>query len=157
MKNVQKHLLDLAILSAPQTGGAMSGAAAAATLIADMVAAGQKTAALTLPNGDEVKGTLVTPQTVAIDEARLKAALGSKMWPKVTKAVLDKDALEAQVAVGNIDANVVAGCSTLKDIKASVRVSGTYSAEEAVEVAKTVSIRDAKGRVKPAAKRIIKS
>ena len=156
MKKVQKALLDLALLKAQQKALGTQIIDAEKAVIDAMRATGQKTVSATLGSGDTVNGTLVEPQSVVIDEDRLKGVLGPKMWGKVTKAVLDKGALEARVAVGDIDANIVAGCSTLKDIKPSVRISGSYTPTDVDETIRAVAITDEAGRVKPAAKRLVK-
>lgn len=151
---VTKNLLDLALLKNRAKEIAHDIGEAESRLIESMHKAGQKTTSVSLPSGDTVKGTLVEPQTVVIDEDRLKKALGAKQWAKVTKTVLDKVKLEAAVALGDIDTPTIASVSTIKDIKPSVRVSGTFAPAEAEQVKSQVSIRDASGKVKPAAKRL---
>lgn len=120
-----------------------------------LVAAGKKSTSITLADtGDQIKGTLVAVQRVVYDEERLKKALGSKVWPKVVKEVLDKEKLEANIVAGVIDAVTVASCTEVKDNKPYVKISGSYSPQAAVSSA--VSIVDDKGNTKPAAKRVKK-
>jgi hypothetical protein len=155
-RSVQVELLELAAAKAAAKEAAQRVVASEARLIEAMHKAGQKTVSAVLADGEAVKGTLVEPQSVVIDEERLKKAVGASMWKKVTKTVLDKTKLEAAVAIGEIDQNTVAAVSTLKDIKASVRVSGTFNPAEVAKTLAEVTIRDASGRVKPAAKRLVK-
>lgn len=160
MRDVQKGLLDLAVAKAEAKVAAEKVALAERTLIDRLHNAGQKTVSVVLTNGDAVKGTLVEPQTVTIDEDALKKRLGATLWKKVTKTVLDKAKLEAAVSIGEIKQTTVAEVSTIKDIKPSVRVSGTYAPEDAQEtlddiIAGKVTITDSTGKVKPAvAKRV---
>lgn len=58
-----------------------------------------------------VKGTLVEPVRIVIPEEKLKKAIGAAKWKIVTKSVLDKKLLEANIVNGNIDPNVVASVS----------------------------------------------
>lgn len=122
-------------------------------LVQAMRAVGQKTATVSLPDEQAIKGTLVEGTRITIDEARLKQALDAKMWKKITKEVLDTTKLEAAVALNEVDANVVAACSTEKDVKPYVKISGTFN-EQAAKAAAEVSIRDTTGKVKPAARRV---
>lgn len=62
--------------------------------------------------GRQVKATKVEPVRTTIDEASLKRALGEKSWMKVSTRILDKKKLEAFIATGEIDAMVVAECTT---------------------------------------------
>jgi len=96
-------------------------------IIASLNRKGQKTVSTKI-NGAEVKGTIVAPQRVVIDEQKVRNALDAKMWRKVTRLVLDKDKLEAAVAIGDVDANVVAQCSEIKDTKPYVKVTGDLQA-----------------------------
>lgn len=91
-------------------------------VIDGLKAAGQKS--VSANNGDLV-GTLVEGSVIEIDPEGLKKALGPAMWKKVTKQVLDKEKLEAHIAIGDVDANVVAGVSKEKDRKPYVKVTGT--------------------------------
>jgi len=78
----------------------------------------------TLPTGETVKGTLVQGTRVVIDGERLQKQLTASQWKKVTTNTLDNRKLEAAVAIGVIDANVVAAVSTVNDVKPYVKVSG---------------------------------
>ena len=62
-------------------------------------------------DGMKVTGTLVEPERVKIDEERLKKAVGTEVWNRITSRTLDKKKLEALLALGEIDPNVVASCS----------------------------------------------
>ena len=70
-----------------------------------------QTSISTQVDGLKVTGSLVESITTSIDEERLKKALGSALWSKVTKKVLDKDKLEALMQSGQVDAYLVAQCS----------------------------------------------
>lgn len=62
-------------------------------------------------DGFRVTGTLVEPERIKIDEERLKKAVGAEVWNRISTKTLDKKKLEALLALGEIDANVVASCS----------------------------------------------
>jgi hypothetical protein len=62
--------------------------------------------------GRQVKATKVEPVRTTIDENSLKRALGEKAWMKVSTRILDKKKLEAYIATGEVDAMVVAECTT---------------------------------------------
>ena len=73
--------------------------------------------------GTEAKGTLIEGTRIVIDEAALKKRLGAGMWDKITKQVIDKEKLEARIAVGDIPATAVAVCSEEFPNKPYVRVT----------------------------------
>lgn len=75
-----------------------------------------------------VKVTIVEPSRIVIDENRLKRSLGARMWAKVTRTVLDRRLLDACIAVGDVDANVVANCSDEVPSKPYVRTVETDQA-----------------------------
>ena len=50
--------------------------------------------------------------SIVINETQLKKALGTKMWANITTLSLDKKKLEAFIASEEIDATVVAKCSS---------------------------------------------
>lgn len=159
LNEVQQALIELALMKKHRDVAAERYALAEKRAIDALKAAGQKTVSAVFPDGETVKGTLVQPQRVIIDEERLKKALPAPKWKKVVKEVLDKDKLEAAVALGEIDTNIVAGVSSVVDSKASVRLSGDatlVALEEQVAENKAVTIRDSTGRVKPAAKGRVK-
>lgn len=72
---------------------------------------------------DDVTGTVVRGSRVVIDEARLKKELGAPLWKQCVKEVLDKGKLEANVATGKVDKNIVAQCSEVLDNKPFVKLS----------------------------------
>jgi hypothetical protein len=115
--------------------------------------AGFKTLDLPLHDGGDIRGTLVEGQRTKIDDAGLLVVLSPEQVEKVTKRVFDKDLLEAAVAVGVIDADLVAAHSTIVDVKPYVKITGSFTPETA-EVAAQVAIRDAAGQSKPAARRV---
>lgn len=53
--------------------------------------------------GYRIKTTRVQQERLHFHEAGLKKTLGSKMWNKVTKRVLDQDKLVARIQSGDID------------------------------------------------------
>lgn len=63
-------------------------------------------------DGRNVRATKVEAVRTTIDEKSLKHSLGEKLWLKVSTRVLDKKKLEAFIATGEVDAMVVAECST---------------------------------------------
>jgi len=72
---------------------------------------------------NSVTGTLVTSETLTINEDGLAKALGAKVWAKCTKRVLDKKKLEALITTGEINAVVVAANSSENARKPYVRIS----------------------------------
>lgn len=148
------NLLRYAVAKKVAKKAAESQSKAEADLISAMRAAGQETVSATLDSGANVKGTLVEGETVSYDFDRLKKQLTPAQWKKITVDVVDKTLLEAEVTVGNIDANVVAACSEVKPRKAFVKVSGdSFDDDEANAAARDVSLT-ANGRTKPAARRV---
>lgn len=77
--------------------------------------------------------TAVTPEDRAvINEDRLKKKLGSAMWNKVTKRVLDRAKLEQQVAAEVIDPVVIAECSEMKPSTPYAKVTRKAAAQPVV-------------------------
>lgn len=116
--------------------------AAAAILIQELKAHGQKTVR-SESDGEAITGTLVEGVRIVIDEKRLKNQLGTGMWTKVRKEVLDKDKLEARIKLGDIDPVVVAACSEEHHNKPYVKVT-------------TKATRVTKGRAQSSAARRVK-
>lgn len=59
----------------------------------------------------DATATLVEPSRVQVDEDRLKRALGSDVWRRVSTPKLDRDKLEQAINSGEVDASIVAECS----------------------------------------------
>lgn len=95
-----------------------------------------------------IKGTLVEGTTLTLDEEGLKAALPTATWNKITRQVLDKELLEANIVTGKIDADLVASFTEEKPRKPYVRVSGDLITQPDPRV--TVGAR-AKAKAKVAA------
>lgn len=57
---------------------------------------------------DTITATVIRGSRLIIDEDRLKKQLGATIWNKITQKVLDKQRLEAAIALGDIDPNTVA-------------------------------------------------
>ena len=72
---------------------------------------------------NSITGTLVTSETLSINEDGLAKALGAKVWAKCTKRVLDKKKLEALITTGEVNAVVVAANSSETARKPYVRIS----------------------------------
>lgn len=70
-----------------------------------------------IDGADKITVTKVEGTRIVIDEPKLKKSLGAAVWNRITKAVLDKEKLENEVAVGHIDPNVVAAASEEKPVK----------------------------------------
>jgi hypothetical protein len=70
-----------------------------------------------------VTATIVRGTRITIDPDRLKRELGASMWGKVTRPQLDKELLEARIAVGEVDPTVVGTCSQEAPVKPYVRFS----------------------------------
>lgn len=106
-------------------------------------------------NNGDLRGTLVEGTTITIDADGLKKVLTAAQWKKVTKQVLDKERLEAEITVGNIDANTVAAVSTEKDSKPYIRVSGTFRSKKNKPATpkQGVTTKNSSGGTKPAAKK----
>lgn len=65
-------------------------------------------------NGKAVQATLVEGERLVIDEDLLLTKLNGKQIAKITKAVVDRELLEAAVKLGDISADLVASCSEMK-------------------------------------------
>lgn len=111
-----------------------------ARIITALEKKGQKSLVV-MEGANKVSGTLVAPQRVTVDEERLRKALTAKDWKTITRLVLDKTLLEAAVAVNQIDANVVAQCSDVKDTKPYIKVSGDVRAIGTAPAAKKRAVR----------------
>lgn len=79
---------------------------------------GQRSATTTTDEGIVISVVKKQASKLVIDEARLKKALGSKVWNKVTKRVLDDQKLESAVATGDISPVTVSKCSEVHKNKA---------------------------------------
>jgi hypothetical protein len=155
--SIQTLLIDLARIKALQDELAAEKANVQGQLSEALIQKGQKTLTATLDGGEQIIGTLVQAQRVTYDADRLKNALDARQWGKVTTQVLDKAKLEAAVVSQVVDANVVASCASVADNAPYIKVSGTYSPKALVDPPKgDVSVKDAQGREKPAAKRVRK-
>ncbi len=55
--------------------------------------------------------TMVSPTTLETDEEALKKKIGARNFNRITKVVIDKKLLEANIAAGYINPQVVADCS----------------------------------------------
>lgn len=95
-----------------------------AELEANLVA-GMKAKKVHTVTADDLKGTLVEATRIVIDDDILEKEVGPAMWKKITKPVLDKEKLEAYIATGQIDTDLVARCSIEKANKPYVRVTGS--------------------------------
>lgn len=133
MTDPRDLLIELAAVKAQQDMLATRKGEIEQNLVNALKSRGQSTVSTTLGSGATVKGTLVEGTRVTIDADRLKGALGAPLWKKVTKQVLDNEKLEAAVALGEVDPNVVAACSTEKDVKPYVRLSGKFSPTDVIE------------------------
>lgn len=58
--------------------------------------------------------TVKTRENLTIDEARLKKAIGARAFNRLCVSVLSEDKIEAAIQLGELDANVVAGCTNEK-------------------------------------------
>lgn len=153
MAQVDTLLAEAAMLKVQAEAATAQYDAKAAELVAAMQRDKVKDCFIPLHDGGEIKGTYVAPQRTKIDDTGLLTVLDDEQIAKVTKRVFDKDLLEAAVAVGVIDADTVAAHSTIVDVKPHVRITGKFTPETA-KVAAEVSIRDAAGKLKPAARRV---
>lgn len=73
-----------------------------------------------MPEGT-VKVSLVEVDRMILDEDALRARLGEDVWAGCTKEVLDKDLLEARIATGEIDADIVQQCAEWRPNKPFVK------------------------------------
>lgn len=55
--------------------------------------------------------TMVSPTTLETDQEALKKKIGVRNYNRITKVVIDKKLLEANIAAGYINPQVVADCS----------------------------------------------
>lgn len=74
-------------------------------------------------DGNSLSETLVQPESVVIDEDRLKRKIGAEAWKSVTKVVLDKKALEGKISAGAINLQAVASVSTTEEGTPYLRVT----------------------------------
>lgn len=81
-------------------------------LLDDMQKAGLRRVAGQLANGQRVKGTLVEPTHMVLDEAKLKRRLGAVLWNKITSRVLDRKKLDALISTGVIAPGTIAQVTT---------------------------------------------
>lgn len=56
--------------------------------------------------------SIKTREKMTIDEERLKKAIGAPAYNKLTSATLDEAKVEAAISLGELDPNVVAGCTS---------------------------------------------
>lgn len=75
------------------------------------------------PDGLTHTAKRVQGQRTSIDEGSLKKRVGARVWKTITTLVLDRKKLEAAIAAGDIDENIVASCSTTHDNKPYVRLT----------------------------------
>lgn len=81
--------------------------------IVDMIKSkGNRTMSTQDHNGVTITATVVESTSMAIDEARLKKAVGAAVWKKITTPRLDDKLLEQAIQAGEVDVNVVAQCTT---------------------------------------------
>jgi hypothetical protein len=71
------------------------------------------------------RATLVKSETVKVNEAGLKKAIGARVFNKLTKAVLDKKKLEEAVEAGAIDPVILAQNSQVVEGKPFIRLTET--------------------------------
>lgn len=100
-------------------------------------------------NDRNLRGTLVKGSTMVLDDEALKKTLGAKIWNKITKRVLDKEKLEAHIVTGEVDKHLVAQCTTEKDSKPYIRLSGTHVPQDPPKAAKKTTASAKKRVVKP--------
>lgn len=93
------------------------------SVISALDEAEQKTFRYKAPDGAAVTVTRVQVEKLIINEGTLHRALGAKMWPKVTKRVLDEEKLISLIALGEIDDVLVAKHSEKKKNKPFVRIA----------------------------------
>lgn len=152
----QADLIALAQIKAAQEALAREKVEVETRLIAALDSKGVKSVSTDV-DGDKVQGTLVRPERTTIHEDKLKQALDSKTWGKVTTQVLDKEKLEAAVAMGIVDPNVVAAASEVKATKPFVKLSGKVSDKTLLRDIGfsdgQVNIKDSAGHTKPAARK----
>ncbi len=76
-----------------------------------------------IDGADTVTATLVEVSRVVIDPQKLKKGLGASLWNKVTKRVPDKGLIEAGIAAGEVDPNIVAAASEEVPNRPHIRIS----------------------------------
>lgn len=152
----QDDLIALAQIKAAQEALAKEKLVVEERIVAALRAHGTKTVSTDV-DGERIQGTLVEPERTTIHEDKLKSALDTKQWNKVTSQVLDKEKLEAAVAMGIVDPNVVAAASEVKATKPFVKLSGKVSDKTLLNDIGfsdgQVNIKDSLGHTKPAARK----
>lgn len=70
-----------------------------------------------------ITGTLVAPESVRMDEAKLRKLVGAAAWKKVTTPVLDQKKLQKAIADGVVSIEDVSACSEVKHSAPYVRIT----------------------------------
>jgi hypothetical protein len=73
----------------------------------------QKSRSVTMDDGKVVTATVVKGETVATDYDMLAKRVGTRVWTKITKRVIDPSKLEEAVANEVVSANDIADVSTI--------------------------------------------
>jgi len=81
-------------------------------VLAAMLKRKDKTLVVDVEGNRTVKATLVQPTNTRLDAEKLEVALGEKTWLLVSTRVLDQKKLEARIATEEVDAGIVAECTT---------------------------------------------
>lgn len=73
--------------------------------------------------------TVVSAESLVYDEAKFKEAVGDK-WKDLTIAKIDKTKIQKAVMSGDLDAKIVADCTTVRKSTPFVRISTPDTGEE---------------------------
>lgn len=95
-------------------------ARAQSLLIAHLTANNESTI---LATGSGVKGTLVRPERVIYDEAKLKASLPPEIFDTLFVRSFSKELLERAVADGRVPVDTVVACAETKPVTPHLRLS----------------------------------
>ena len=66
---------------------------------------------------------MVQGTKVIIDDEQLKRDVGTTVWNRITRRVIDNALLEDAIATGKIDQSIVAGASSEVPMRAYVKIT----------------------------------
>lgn len=93
------------------------------TVLTQMKDAGENAVNVISPKGLRYRATVVQPESLIIDEAALKKAVGASIWKRMTSTIFDRKKLEKLIASGEVTAETLASVSSTKKGTAHVRVT----------------------------------
>lgn len=80
--------------------------------------------------GEEWQITVVTPEVVEYDAKKAERVLGKPLFAKISRRIVDKDALHYQLSQGNVTADQIGQFAIVKPRKPYIRVSPSGREED---------------------------